>query len=437
MAYTLTRRTSREGSMLRSHSVYTIRDLAAQGQSIRAIAEQTGIARNTVRTYLRGKPVAAPRPRRQSKLDPFKERIRRWVHDDRLLNCETMLERLRADGYTGSSSILRAFVTPLRPPRRSHRPARRYETTPGEQVQIDWGEFLFERDQHTHKLYGFTAVLGYSRMRFVCFVKRSDVASLIRCFMQAAEYFDGLPRVALADRMKSVLLQMDGSTPIWNAHWADFLAAIGVIPRVCRAYAPQTKGKVERTIRIVKESFWPGATFTDLDDLNRQALAWCDRRNQRVHATTRMKPLDRWVEEDLAARPTGFAWERFALEERKVTSDGFVSFDGVLYGLPASAQLTGRVVQVGLRQQCLSIWFGGQLITQHQVRSVSGVQVLHPEQFTGVPPASTRPPQPTPLGRQVSAPPIPVRRPLTEYDQLCGVTPSDRAALADQQEVAA
>lgn len=416
--------------MLRSQSVNTIRELVAQGHSIRAIAEQTGIARNTVRKYLRGKPVAAPRPRRQSKLDPFKERIRRWVHEDRLFNCPTMLERLHAEGYTGSMSILKAFVTPLRPPRRGRRPARRYETKPGEQVQIDWGEFLFERDDHTHKLYGFTAVLSYSRMRFVCFVKRCDVASLIRCFMRAAEYFEGLPRVALADRMKSVLLQMDGPTPIWNPQWADFLASIGVAPRVCRPYAPQTKGKVERTIRIVKESFWPGVTFTDIDDLNRQARAWCDRRNQKVHATTRAKPLDRWVEEELHSLPTGFAWERFALEERKVTSDGFVPFDGVLYGVPAPAQLTGRVVQVGVRHKTLSVWFGGQLITQHQVRPVSGVQVLHPEQFTGVPPATTRPPQPTPLGRQVAAPPTAVRRPLSEYDQLCGVAASAEEVAA-------
>jgi hypothetical protein len=143
-----------------------------------------------------------------------------------------------------------------------------------------------------------------------------------------------------------------------------------------------------------------------------------------------MKPIDRWVEEELQPLPTGFAWERFALEQRKVTSDGFVPFDGVLYGVPAPAQLTGRVVQVGVRHKTLSVWAGGQLITQHQVRPLSGVQVLHPEQFTGVPPATTRPPLPTPLGRQVPAPPTAVRRPLSEYDQLCGVAASAEEVAA-------
>jgi transposase len=413
--------------MLRSQTLHTIRDLAAQGQSIRAIAEQTGIARNTVRKYLRGTPEAAPRPVRGSKLDPFKDQIRRWVQEDRLFNCQTMFERLLPMGYTGSISVLKTFVRPLRPPRRGRRPVQRFETLPGEQLQIDWGEFLFEQDGRVQKLYGFTAVLCYSRMRFVCFMKRCDTPSLIRCVMRACEYLEGLPQVILADRMKSVLLQMDGSTPQWNPLWSDFLAAIGTTPRVCRPYAPQTKGKVERTVGVVKESFWPGVRFTDLDDLNRQALAWCDRRNQVVHATTRAKPLDRWVEEELRPVPNGFAWERFALEDRKVTADGFVPFDGVLYGVPASALLTGRVVQVGVRHQTLTVWSQGLLIVQHAVRALSGTQVLHPQQFTDVPPASTRQSQDAPLGHQVARP-TPVRRSLTEYDQLCGVAPTEVAA---------
>ena len=413
--------------MLRSHTMHTIRDLAAQGHSIRTIALETGLARNTVRKYLRGTPEAAPRPRRPSKLDPFKDQIRTWVLTDRLLNCDTMLERLQARGYTGSVSLLKAFVHPLRPVRPQRKPVQRYETKPGDQLQIDWGEFLYEQQGRIQKLYGFTAVLSYSRMRFTWFTKRCDTPSLIRGIMLACEYLDGLPQAVLADRMKSVLLQMDGSTPQWNPQFADFLAAIGVTPRVCRPYAPQTKGKVERAIGVIKSSFWPGVRFTDVDDLNQQALAWCDRRNQRLHATTRVVPLDRWVAEDLRPLPSGFAWERFALEDRRVTSDGFVSFDGVLYGLPAVAQLTGRMVQVGVRGRNVLVWSAGGLVVTHARHPISGTQVLHPAQFTGVPPASTRPSAPAPLGHQVPAL-VPVRRALGEYDQLCGVVTRERAA---------
>lgn len=413
--------------MLRSTSMHTIRELAAQGLSIRAIATQTGIARNTIRKYLRGTPEAAPRPIRDSKLGPFKDQIRQWIIEDHLLNCETMLERLRPLGYTGSHSILKAFVQPLRPPQPRCRPLRRYETKPGEQAQIDWGEFLYEQDSRLHKLYGFTAVLSYSRMRFVSFTKRCDTASLIRSIMLACEYLEGLPQTFLADRMKSVLLTMDGPTPIWNPQYADFLAAIGVTPRVCRAYTPQTKGKVERSIGVIKHSFWPGIHFTDIDDLNQQAQAWIDRRNQRIHATTRIRPIDRWVEEGLRPRPSGFAWERYRLEDRRVTPDGFVSFDGVLYGVPGPLGLVGRIVQVGLHQRTVTIWSQGQLVTDHAVRAISGTQVLHPEQFLTVPPARMPQETPAPLGHQVGVA-TPIRRALEEYDQLCGITALEVAA---------
>src|SRR5205814_631192 len=108
----------------------------------------------------------------------------------------------------------------------------------------------------------------------------------IRCMMAAFEYFDGLPQAALTDRMKSVFLDMDGKTPIWNPIFADFAACLGFAPRVCKARKPQTKGKVERSVGVIKDGFWPGVRFTDIDDLNQQARAWCDRLNQKVHRTT-------------------------------------------------------------------------------------------------------------------------------------------------------
>ncbi len=188
--------------MLRSRTVHRIHELAAQGKSIHTIATTLGIARNTVRKYLRGAPPPKARPTRPSKLDPFKDQIRRWMVADHLYNCETMLPRLHALGYTGGISILKDFVHPLRPARAGHRPVRRYETAPGEQLQFDWAEFTYEHDGACRKLFGFTAVLSYSRMRFVVFVKRCDTATLIRCLMDACEYFGGLPRAMLTDRMR-------------------------------------------------------------------------------------------------------------------------------------------------------------------------------------------------------------------------------------------
>lgn len=82
-------------------------------------------------------------------------------------------------------------------------------------------EFRYEQVGVPKKLFGFTAILSYSRMRYVTFVKRCDAPTLIRCLMEAFEYFEGLPKAALTDRMKTVLLSMDGNLPIWLPRFAD------------------------------------------------------------------------------------------------------------------------------------------------------------------------------------------------------------------------
>jgi len=409
--------------MIRSRTVNTRHEWSAQGKSIQDIAITLGIARNTVRKYLRHPELVAmphPRPNRRSKLDPFKEQVKQWITADHCYNCEAMLPRLLAMGYKGSLSVLKAFVHPLRPPAGGHYPVVRYETKPGEQVQFDWGEFKYEQDGAPRKLYGFTAILCYSRMRFVTFVKRCDAPTMIRCLMEAFEYFGGLPKAALTDRMKSVLVEMEEKKPRWNPLFADFMASIGVAPRVCKAYTPQTKGKVERTVGFAKHSYWAGVSFTDIDDLNRQAHIWCERINLRVHRTTHERPRDRREREPLAALPQAFAWERFATEERKVSWDGYVSYDGVLYGLPSEPPVAGSVVQVRERHGVLSVWSAGQLLAELAKRPGSGEYVEHPDQFRTVAPAASRRSQVVPLGHLRAAPQV-VKRDLAEYDQLCGV----------------
>ena len=403
--------------MLRSRTVLTIHDLAAQGKSIYAIARTLGIARNTVRKYLRGGSSPPVRPPRPSKLDPFKAQIRQWVAEDHLLNCETMFGRLQVLGYTGQISILKDFVQPLRPPPMDRRPVRRYETAPGVQLQFDWGEFRYADGVSYHKLFGFTAILSYSRMRFVVFTKRCDTPTLLRCLMAACEYFGGLPQVVLTDRMKSVLLDTDGVTLVWNPQFADMLAALGVTPRVCKPYTPQTKGKVERTVGVVKSSFWAGVHFTDLDDLNAQARAWCDARNHQVHATTHERPVDRWPHEGLRPLPAAYAWDRFGAEARTVSWDGFLAYDGVLYGLPSAPAVAGTTVEVRERQGRLRVWRQGQLLLDVAKRPRSGTSVPHPDQFRTVPPAAAPVPARIPLAHRVPTPVL-ERRALAEYDLL-------------------
>lgn len=415
--------------MLRSRIVHRIHELSHQGLPVAEIARTLGISRPTVRKYRAGAPPAKARQPKRSKLDPYKAQVRRWVEQDHCTNCVSMLERLLPLGYTGGISQLKAFVHPLRPARAGKRPVLRYETKPGEQMQFDWGEFTYEEAGVTHKLFGFLAILSYSRMRFACFTKRADAPTLIRCLMAAFEYFGGLPQRVLTDRMKSVLVrEEDSKTFHWHAGFSDFMASLGVTPRVCKPYTPQTKGKVERTVGLLKSGFWPGVTFTDLDDLNTQALAWCDRLNGQRHATTRVPPRERWPQETLHPLPadwmTNWAWERFAAEERKVSWDGYISYDGVLYGLPANlpgiTSLAGTQVQVRERAGQVVVWASGQRVLVVAKHAQSRAVVPHPDQFAGVASASTAIRATTPLGHRLLAPNV-ARRDLREYDRLYGV----------------
>ena len=132
--------------MLRSQTVLTIHNLHVEGKTVQEIAQELTITRTTVRKYLKHPEAVIPKPRppRPSKLDPFEEQIKKWVMEDHCTNCEVIFERLQKLGYTGGISILKAYVHPLRPAVAGHAPVQRYETKPGEQLQFDWGEFVYE-----------------------------------------------------------------------------------------------------------------------------------------------------------------------------------------------------------------------------------------------------------------------------------------------------
>jgi hypothetical protein len=118
--------------------------------------------------------------------------------------------------------------------------------------------------------------------------------------------------------------------------------------------------------------------------------------------------------------PKDYTWERFGTEERRVTWDGFISYDGVLYGLPSEPAVAGSLVLVRERSRELRVFSGGRLITTLSKRPQSQEIVYHPDQFRTVAPAATLKIATKPLGHQI-APPEVTCRPLAEYDQLFGL----------------
>ena len=126
--------------------------------------------------------------------------------------------------------------------------------------------------------------------------------TLIRCHQNAFRYFGGYPEEILYDNMKQVvikrLLKQEDST--LNRQFEDFAGFYGFKPILCRPYRGQTKGKVERTVQFVRDNFMVGIQYNSLADLNGQALAWCNKVNGKVHATTNEIPFERLKKEGLS-----------------------------------------------------------------------------------------------------------------------------------------
>ena len=407
--------------MLRSGTVIRLHELHASGKSIREIARTTGHARNTVRKYLRANGIPEPRSRKKrgSKLDPFKPLLDQYMADG-IFNCTVLLRLLREQGYTGGITLIKDYVKPHRPPRKI--PAvQRYETKPGFQAQVDWKICHYvDRDGQVRKIPVFAMVLGYSRAMYIEFVQRCDIHSFLRCLIHALEYFGGVPKTMLTDQMKTVILGMgDDRKPRWHPLFEDFAATVGMVPKVCRVRRPQTKGKVERTVQFIEQNFMAGRRFTDIEDLNRQARQWCDEQNRRIHGTTGERPVDRLAQERLGALPPADRLAKYRFELRKVSRDGFVSFDGVRYGVPWP--YSGREVKVRNINGFVEIYWEQECIARHKKQYRSRTLVMCEHQYAHLSTAQGYA-YPRPLGIQIQAQDVEIR-PLDVYERLAGVSP--------------
>lgn len=292
-----------------------IKILSRRGLSIRGIARELGVSRNTVRKYLRGEAVkvAGRRgPGRPRKLEPYEDWLRRRVEAAApfRLPATVLCREIRAMGYDGTERTVRRFVASLRPVTEPE-PVVRFETAPGQQAQMDWGEYRLGR----RKVYAFVGVLGYSRWLYLEYVDSMRSEVLVACHRRMLGAFGGVPREILYDNMKTVVTRRDaygrGRHRFHDGIWG-LAGEYGYRPRLCRPARPQTKGKVERAIDYIARSFFhPYVTrlaldgrVPELDELNAEARLWCGAvANVRVHGTTKARPVDRLIEERQAMQP--------------------------------------------------------------------------------------------------------------------------------------
>jgi transposase len=295
-----------------------IRVLHRHGKSIREIARETGMSRNTVRRYLRDEEAARykPRPARLTKLDPFKAYVgeRLGAAAPERIPGSVLLMELRERGYSGGYTMLKIFVASLKP-KEAADPVIRFETGPGEQMQVDWAVIR----RGSNRLSVFVATLGWSRASYVEFVTDERVETLVEAHENAFFAFGGVPCEVLYDNMRTVVLERHGygrGRHRFHPGFLDFARHCGFRPRLCAPYRPQTKGKVERFISYLRHSFYvPLASrlaqeglVVDRETANLAARRWLrEVANARVHGTTGAVPAERLSGEGLQPIPAPYA----------------------------------------------------------------------------------------------------------------------------------
>jgi transposase len=376
--------------MLTTGEFFMIRDLHQKGWTKTAIAEETGFDRKTISKYLQSDqaPKSKPRKKRGSKLEPYKPYLLQRIQEG-TTNCVVLLEEIEAMGYEGRSTILRDFVKPFRAQPKKQATVR-FETPPGRQAQVDWAEEigLYEVNGRKQMVHAFIMTLGYSRMKYIEFTTDMKMETLMKCHMNAFSYFNGIPANLLYDNMKTVVTKHSPVEIRFNRKFEDFLAYYGVVPKACKPYRPQTKGKVERTVQYLKGHFLQKKLGHTLEELNRDMRIWLDKTaNQKKNETTQEPPVQRWQKEQLFLQPWGVKplfpinhWEM-----REVSKDCLISYHGNKYSVPFRFAGQKVKIKVTLNQE-LEIYDEQECIARHPVASEKSKTFMIEAHYEGLHP---------------------------------------------------
>ena len=321
-------------------------DLAAQILRLHAvekwrvgtIARQLHVHRDTVRRVLAaGGQAVQPSLLRPSRIDAYRPFIVATLTKFPRLTAARLYAMVGERGYVGCDSHFRHLIAELRP-----RPAAqaylRLRTLPGEQAQVDWAHFgHLQIGRAKRPLMAFVMVLSYSRRIFLRFFLNAQMDSFLRGHVEAFAVWGGLARVLLYDNLKSAVLERQGDAIRLNPRLLELASHYHFEPRPVAVARGNEKGRVERAIRYVRDSFFAARKFSDLAELNAQAATWCaDQASAR-----------RWPQDTRLSVGQAFDVERasllalpvhpFVLGERVAASVGktpYVRFDRNDYSVP-------------------------------------------------------------------------------------------------------
>lgn len=362
------------------------------GRGIRQIARSLGYARNTVRERIaqateagfaqQGPPLTASEWRAAlaaagtaatavpggAQLDPLRERITRALQES---TAATVWQRLRDAGEVDLG--VRTFQRYVRAAIRATDPGRLTVLLPdptfGLGMEIDYGRLGLWTDPlggRRHTVWAFVATLRASGMHFVRPVLRMDQETWIGCHQEALAFFGGCARLWICDNLKTGVLKADLYDPKFNRAYREMAEHYGALIDPARVFSPKDKPRVERAMPYVRDSFWSGQEFANVQTMVEGALEWCsDVAPRRPHPRLRV-PVGLVFREREQPALLALPERPFAIVQWrsvKAHPDCHVAIDRVLYSVPW--QHVGKTLAAKIGTTLVELFDGDELVKTH------------------------------------------------------------------------
>jgi len=354
-----------EGRMLGGELVREMKARHARGEGAKRIARELGVDRKTVKRWLRlGN--WQPRPARclPKLIDRFAVFIKQrgpevgW-------NGVVLHRELVSLGFSGSYQQVQRFLQPYRAQRKWAALATvRFETAPGEQAQVDYGQLQVWIGDQRETVHLFVFTLGYSRRLFTRGYRNERLTTLLDGHERAFRHFGGVTLSCLYDNPRTLVLGRRENKVLWHPLFEDFTRYYGFTPRACQPYRARTKGKVESGVKYVKRNALAGRRFTSWEELNGWLERWSvEVADRRIHGTTHERPIERFTGEQLTplgTRPP-YRFERVRL--RQVANDALVAVGAARYSVPVA--YVGLTVSVHESSGHYEIFHQERLVARH------------------------------------------------------------------------
>ena len=367
------------------------------GLTIRSIARQLGMSRNTVRKYLRmdecSIEVVQRHRARRKKLDVHRDYIVSLLGQFPNLSAVKVLRKLKEKypelGVSDRSArryIRQLKETVILRQKRYYEPV--VESVPGVQCQVDGGELRGVQIGGVETtVYFVVFVLSYSRLMYVGLSRQPlDTAAFIRMHDAAFRYFGGRPEECVYDQSRLVVLHEQYRELELNQAFAAYATGAGFRIHACEGYDPESKGKVEAGVKYVKHNGLYGEVFDDWNHLKQHLGQWLDTvANRRVHGTTGEVPWVRYEQDERSRmRPyltPASLGAQVPVESRKVDKTGLLSWYANKYSAPMAYQ--GARVGVYAENGTLIITDleTGQEIARHRLSQGKGTVIRNNDHY--------------------------------------------------------